>query len=134
MGIRIVIRPEDGLAMTKNTALAIMTEAVIKAARINWNEAVEDRLYTNAKQGMIVYFSPNFEKGERVSKIRNIQIDGKSYEVTAYMLPPENCGKGVVHGIDLRMKEEDIMAGFTRHAENPKVLQVRRMGKTKLLL
>ncbi|KAH6934871.1 hypothetical protein HPB50_001572 [Hyalomma asiaticum] len=61
--------------------------------------------------------------------IKTIKIEDKDHEVTAYMVAPENCGKGVVHGMDIRMTEETIQEGFAGHEQNPEILGIRRMGR-----
>lgn len=62
--------------------------------------------------------------------IKTLKIDDKDHEVTAYMVAAENCGKGVVHGMDKRMNKETIMEGFAAHEQNPEILWISRMGRS----
>ncbi|KAH7945190.1 hypothetical protein HPB49_007720 [Dermacentor silvarum] len=62
--------------------------------------------------------------------IKTIKIEDKDHEVTACMVAPENCGKWVVHGMDIRMTEEAIMEGFAGHEQNPEILGIRRMRRS----
>lgn len=125
--INVIIRPKEGLATIKNAALAKTTDAILRAAGLT----TMDCSYVSDKLVTIIYFSPNFERGDKVSEIKSVKIEDKLHKVTAYMLAPEDSGRGVVHGVDPCMKESEILEGFTRHVKNPQILGVRRMGKTQ---
>ncbi|KAH7958982.1 hypothetical protein HPB49_007057 [Dermacentor silvarum] len=129
-GWKVIIRPKGGLAVIKNTSQPILDEAVRRAASLEWKKAKSDLLFVNDKQGTILFHTLNFECTEKVMSIKTIKIEDKDHEVTAYMVAPENCGKGVVHGMDIRMTEETIMEGFAGHEQNPEILGIRRMGRS----
>ncbi|KAH6947626.1 hypothetical protein HPB50_020332 [Hyalomma asiaticum] len=50
------------------------------------------------------------------------------------MVAPENCGKEVVHGIDIRITEETILEGFASHEQYPEVLGMRRIGESTTVI
>ncbi|KAH7941158.1 hypothetical protein HPB49_010490 [Dermacentor silvarum] len=129
-GWKVIIRPKGGLAVIKNTSQPILGEAVRRAASLEWKKTKSDLLFVNDKQGTILFHTLNFECAEKVMSIKTIKIEDKDNEVTAYMVAPENCGKGVVHGMDIRMTEETIMEGFAGHEQNPEILGIRRMGRS----
>ncbi|KAH7938730.1 hypothetical protein HPB52_000149 [Rhipicephalus sanguineus] len=129
-GGKVIIRPKAGLAVIKNTSQPILGEAVRRAASLEWKKTKSDLLFVNDKQGTILFHTLNFECAEKVISIKTIRIEDKDHEVTAYMVAPEDCGKGVVHGMDIRMTEETIMEGFAGHEQNPEILGIRRMGRS----
>ncbi|KAH7941081.1 hypothetical protein HPB49_009883 [Dermacentor silvarum] len=129
-GWKVIIRPKGGLAVIKNTSQPILGEAVRRAASLEWKKTKSDLLFVNDKQGTILFHTLNFECAEKVMSIKTIKIEDKDHEVTAYMVAPENCGKGVVHGMDIRMTEDTIMEGFAGHEQNPEILGIRRMGRS----
>ncbi|KAH9373872.1 hypothetical protein HPB48_016152 [Haemaphysalis longicornis] len=49
------------------------------------------------------------------------------------MAAPEDCGRGVLHGIDRRITEEELEVGLS-HSTNPPVLGVRRMGTSESVI
>ncbi|KAH7938192.1 hypothetical protein HPB49_021493 [Dermacentor silvarum] len=129
-GWKVIIRPKGGLAVIKNTSQPILGVAVRRAASLEWKKTKSDLLFVNDKQGTILFHTWNFECAGEVMSIKTIKIEDKDHEVTAYMVAPENCGKGVVHGMDIRMTEETIMDGFDGHEQNPEILGIRRMGRS----
>ncbi|KAL1468969.1 hypothetical protein MTO96_041129 [Rhipicephalus appendiculatus] len=129
-GWKVIIRPKAGLAVIKNTSQPLLGEAVRRAASLEWKKTKSDLLFVNDKQSTILFHTLNFECAEKVMSIKTIRIEDKDHEVTAYMVAPENCGKGVVHGMAIRMTEETIMEGFVGHEQNPGILGIRRMGRS----
>ncbi|KAH6927830.1 hypothetical protein HPB50_008970 [Hyalomma asiaticum] len=129
-GWKVIIRPKAGLAVIKNTSQPILGEAVRRAASLEWKKTKSDLLFVNDKQGTILFHTLNFECAEKVMSIKTLKIEDKDHEVTAYMVAPENCGKGVVHGMDIRMTEETIMEDFAGYEQNPEILGIRRMGRS----
>ncbi|KAH8027749.1 hypothetical protein HPB51_008873 [Rhipicephalus microplus] len=87
---KIIIRPKCGLALTKipNTRLS---EAVRMAAQIP---------------------TPDIDTVWKVTRIKSIKIKGKKYDVTAYLAPHEDSGRGVVCGIDPRLSVEELTEAF----------------------
>ncbi|KAH8028537.1 hypothetical protein HPB51_017663 [Rhipicephalus microplus] len=99
---KIIICPKCGLALTKvpNTRLS---EAV--AAQIPWIKGQEKEvLIVNDKQGM-------------------------NYDVTAYLAPHEDSGRGVVRGVDPRFSVEELTEAFG-NSRNPPILGVRKLGNS----
>ncbi|KAH7998792.1 hypothetical protein HPB51_026356 [Rhipicephalus microplus] len=103
---KIIIRPKCSLALTKvpNTRLS---EAVRMAAQIPWIKGQEKEvLIVNDKQGTLIFSSPDIDTVWKVTRIKSIKIEGKKYDVTAYLAPHEESGRGVVRSIDPRLSVE----------------------------
>ncbi|KAH7978443.1 hypothetical protein HPB49_005520 [Dermacentor silvarum] len=128
-GWKVIVRPKGGLAVVKNTSQSILGEAVRRAASLEWKKTQTDFLLGNDKPSTILFHTLNFECAKVIS-IETLKIEDKYHEVTAHMVAPENCGKGVVHGMDIRMTEETITQGFVGHEQNPDIFGIRRMGRS----
>ncbi|KAH7933475.1 hypothetical protein HPB49_012970 [Dermacentor silvarum] len=114
---KIIIRPVVG-------------GAIRMAAAIPWRKGQEeDRIVVNDKPGVLIYSSANGNDAKKILGPRSIKLDGKEYEVSTYMAAPESCGKGVLHGLDLRLTEKESELAFPNR-QNPPILGVRRMGNS----
>ncbi|KAH8024186.1 hypothetical protein HPB51_022247 [Rhipicephalus microplus] len=123
---KIIIRPKCGLALTKvsNTRLR---EAVRMAAQIPWIKGQEKEvLIVNDKQGTLIFSTPGMDTVWKVTRIKSIKIEGKNYDVMAYLAPHEDSGRGVVRGIDPRLSVEELTEAFG-NSRNPPILGVRKL-------
>ncbi|KAH8040178.1 hypothetical protein HPB51_009556 [Rhipicephalus microplus] len=126
---KIIIRPKCGLALTKipNTRLS---EAVRMAAQTPWIKGQEKEVFiVNDKQGTLIFSTPDIDTVWKVTRIKSIKIEGKSYDVTAYLAPHEDSGRGVVRGIDPRLSVEELKEAFD-NSRNPPILGVRKLGNS----
>lgn len=130
---KVILRPKGGLALTK-LSVPYVGGMLRLAADVQWEKGKEeDQVVLNDKQGTITYSTPRQEDALKVLSLRKLPIGDKAYEVTSYMAAPENCGRGVVHGIDLRFSEEELEVGFS-HRTNPPIIGVRRMGRSESVI
>ncbi|KAH7961513.1 hypothetical protein HPB52_009520 [Rhipicephalus sanguineus] len=126
---KIIIRPKSGLALAKvpNTRLSA---AVRMAAQIPWVKGQEKEvLIVNDKQGTLIFSTPDMDTVWKVTRIKSIEIEGKNYDVTAYLAPHEDSGRGVVRGIDPRLTIEELTEAFG-NPRNPPILGVRKLGNS----
>ncbi|KAL1483923.1 hypothetical protein MTO96_032869 [Rhipicephalus appendiculatus] len=65
----------------------------------------------------------------KVTRIKSIVVEGKNYDVTAYLAPHEDSGRGVVRGIDPRLTIEELTEAFGNR-RNPQILGVRKLGNS----
>ncbi|XP_077523838.1 uncharacterized protein LOC144134902 [Amblyomma americanum] len=126
---KIIIRPKNGLALSK-VPTTRLSAAVRMAAQIPWVKGQDkDVLIHNDKQGTLIFSNPDMDTVWKVTKIKSIHIGDDEYEVTAYLAPHEDCGRGVVHGIDPKLTIEELTEAFG-NPRNPPILGVRKMGKS----
>ncbi|KAL1480591.1 hypothetical protein MTO96_050898, partial [Rhipicephalus appendiculatus] len=126
---KIIIRPKSGLALAKvpNTRLSA---AVRMAAKIPWVKGQEKEvLIVNDKQGTLIFSTPDMDTVWKVTRIKSIVVEGKNYDVTAYLAPHEYSGRGVVHGIDPTLTIEELTEAFG-NPRNPQILGVRKLGNS----
>ncbi|KAH7932514.1 hypothetical protein HPB51_029252 [Rhipicephalus microplus] len=124
---KIIIRLKCGLALTKlqNTRLI---EVVRMAAQIPWIKGQENEvLIVNDKQGTLIFSTPDIDTVWKVTRNKSIKIEGKNYDVTAYLAPHEDSGQGVVRGIDPRLSVEELTEAFG-NSRNPPILGFRKLG------
>ncbi|KAH7932907.1 hypothetical protein HPB49_004679 [Dermacentor silvarum] len=87
-------------------------------------------MIVNDKQGTLIFSTPDhMDTVWKVTKIKSIKIEDKDYEVTAYLAPHEDDGRGVVHGIDPRLTIEELTEAFG-NPRNPPILGVRKIGNS----
>lgn len=130
---KVILRPKEGLELTK-LSLVYVGGTIRLAANVHWERGKEeDQVVLNKIQGTITYSTPKKEDALKVLALKKLQFGSKVYEVTTYMAAPEDCGRGVVHGIDRRITEEELEVGLS-HPTNPPVLGVRRMGTSESVI
>ncbi|KAH8022774.1 hypothetical protein HPB51_005072 [Rhipicephalus microplus] len=129
MNHKVIIRPKEGLTLTRRSA-PVIGRAVRMAADIPWQKGrEEDRIVVNDKQGTLIYSTPREDVAKKILYLKATKLDGKKYEVSTYMAAPESCGKGVVRRLDIRLTEREFELAFS-HEENRPILGVRRMGNS----
>lgn len=130
--IKIVIRPRDGLDVTK-VSDAQLRDSVFCAAEIPSSQVSEDILRSDSHQNIIIVSTPALARAEKYNKIRELRIGDACYATCAYIAPPEDTSKGVIHDIPSYDTAEDITRSLV-YSKNPTVLQARRMGKTNSVI
>ncbi|KAL3201884.1 hypothetical protein MRX96_012157 [Rhipicephalus microplus] len=70
------------------------------AAQIPWIKGQEKEVFiVNDKQGTLIFSTPDIDTVWKVTRIKSIKIEGKSYDVTAYLAPHEDSGRGVLRDV-----------------------------------
>ncbi|KAH8020813.1 hypothetical protein HPB51_005047 [Rhipicephalus microplus] len=101
------------------------------AARIPWIKGQEKEVFiVNDKQGTLIFSTPDIDTVWKVTRIKSIKIESKNYNVTAYLAPREDSGRGVVHGIDQRVSVEELTEAFG-NSRNPPIIKVRKLGNSR---
>ncbi|KAH9371400.1 hypothetical protein HPB48_022266 [Haemaphysalis longicornis] len=96
--IKIVLRPRDGLNVSK-ISQALLKDGILRAAALKAEETTEDTFRTNNFKNIIVASTPSMERAAKYNRITELSIGGQTHELTAYVTPPEDCTKGVIHNI-----------------------------------
>ncbi|KAH7979673.1 hypothetical protein HPB49_010400 [Dermacentor silvarum] len=126
--IKIIVRPRDGLNVSKLSDAQIRDE-VLRAAAVPIAEAEDDIYRSCVEKNVIVISTPRMANAEKYNRIRELQIGDTHYEATAYAAPPADTYKGVIHNIPDYDTAEDITKSLI-YKKNPTILQARRMGNT----
>ncbi|KAH8028373.1 hypothetical protein HPB51_016196 [Rhipicephalus microplus] len=79
--------------------LALIRDGVLRAAKVQPDNAGEDTLRINMQQNTMIMSTPSLANAKDYSNIKEIKIHDKSYATAAYKTVPENTFKGVIHKI-----------------------------------
>ncbi|XP_065297018.1 uncharacterized protein [Dermacentor albipictus] len=130
--IKIVIRPRDGFNVSK-LGDAQIRDSILQITGITTKEAEDDIYRSCTDNNVIVVSTPMMSNAEKYCRIRSLPIGAVRYAATAYVTPPEDTAKGVIHNIPSYDTDEDITNSLI-YKKNPTILQARRMGKTNSVL
>ncbi|KAH7946528.1 hypothetical protein HPB52_000644 [Rhipicephalus sanguineus] len=129
---KIVIRPPEGLEISRIGAGAV-ADAIVLAAGVDEEEAMQDIICPNLQQNIIVASTPDQDRASKYFKVKNIDIDGKVFEVSAYATAPHDTCKGVIRGIPIS-DTQDILNRKIVNANNPLALHAKRIKDTGTII
>ncbi|KAG0435830.1 hypothetical protein HPB47_018299 [Ixodes persulcatus] len=81
---------------------------VMTAARVTKEEAKADTFCTKAQQNIIVVSTPDERRATLYSKVKALNIGGRTHEVSAYRMALKGTVKGVIRGIAVDDTPEEI--------------------------
>lgn len=126
--IKIVLRPRDGLDVSKHSD-AQLRDAISNAAALQPSDVEMDIVRTNPTQNILIISTPKMGNAEKYNELREIRISDKTYAIKAYATAPEDTTKGVIHNIPAYDSDDDINKSL-KYSKNPTILTARRMGAT----
>nr|XP_050046520.1 uncharacterized protein LOC126543444 [Dermacentor andersoni] len=129
---KIVMRPRGGLNVAR-TEVSIIMSAVMTATRVTKEEGKADTICTNAQQNIIVVSTPDERRATLYSKVKALNIGGRTYEVSAYRTAPDGTVKGVIRGIAVDDSPEEIAENIV-NACNPLAVEAHRIGNTTTVI
>ncbi|KAH8009951.1 hypothetical protein HPB51_023007 [Rhipicephalus microplus] len=92
----------------------------------------EDIVDVNKTQKIFVISPPHAGNAESCAKVKQIRVGEKLHEVSTYVTPHGDTWR-VVRGIDPELSDDRLGEVYV-HARNPKVLGVRRIKKTPMVI
>ncbi|KAG0436234.1 hypothetical protein HPB47_018065 [Ixodes persulcatus] len=129
---KIVMRPHGGLNVGR-TEVSIIMSVVMTAARVTKEEDKADTICTNAQQNIIVVSTPDERRATLYSKVKALNIGGRTYEVSAYRTAPDGTVKGVIRGIAVDDTPEEIADSIV-NPYNPLAVEAHRIGNTTTVI
>ncbi|CAN7995598.1 unnamed protein product, partial [Ixodes hexagonus] len=129
---KIVMRPRGGLNVAR-TEVSIIMSVVMTAARVTKKEAKADTICTNAQQNIIVVSTPDERRAMLYSKVKALNVGGRTYEVSAYRTAPDGTVKGVIRGIAVEDTPEEIAENIV-NPYNPLAVEAHRIGNTTTVI
>ncbi|KAH9380090.1 hypothetical protein HPB48_009913 [Haemaphysalis longicornis] len=126
--IKVVIRLRDGLNVARISE-ATLRDSILRAAGLEQELASTDIFRANQTQNIVVISTALLERAVRYTRIEQIKIGETTYATRAYVTPPENSVRGVIHNIPPYDSPEDIARSVV-YSRNPTALHARRMGQT----
>ncbi|CAN7987154.1 unnamed protein product, partial [Ixodes hexagonus] len=125
---KVVVRPRGGFNVSDYKTDRIYC-CLRSAAGIGREAAQEDSICLNVTQNVVVLSTPSEARAYKYGAISKLCIGEREFEANAYRAAPENTSKGLVRGISMDEKPEDIVRSLVT-PRNPGVLHAKRMGNT----
>ncbi|KAK8772562.1 hypothetical protein V5799_024192 [Amblyomma americanum] len=134
--LKIVLRPSGGVGSILHKIGSLNFACVIaQAAGVDLMEAAKDTVIPSLKQQSTLIATTNEDRARKYLRIKGLATSMDSVvDVTAYVVAPENCGKGVIHGIDTARTSEQLKEIIRMYERNPSILGVRRFGKGQTIM
>lgn len=129
---KIVVRPRGGLDIVK-TGITTVAAAILAAAKITSEEGAADTICPNTQQNIMVVSTPHEDNAARYATIKEISIQGKPYEVSAYRTAPHDTVKGVIRGIPVAASAEELDRSIVNE-RNPRAVGAKRIGSTTTVI
>ncbi|KAH8008684.1 hypothetical protein HPB51_000721 [Rhipicephalus microplus] len=106
---RIIVRPRDGLNVTKVSQIR-SKQALAMAAALAPAEVEEDTIFSNGTQNIFVVCTPHEKNACAYVKAQQIQLGDCTYRVFVFPAPPDDTCKGVIRGVDVDISEAQLRA------------------------
>ncbi|KAH8029373.1 hypothetical protein HPB51_025585 [Rhipicephalus microplus] len=125
---RIIVRPRDGLNVTKVSQIRF-EQALAMAAALAPAEIEEDTICPNGTQNIYVVCTPHENNACAYVKAQQVRLGDCTYRVSVYPAPPDDTCKGVIRGVDVDISEAQLRARIVNH-RNPGAIEVKRIKNT----
>lgn len=130
--IRVIVRPRGGLDIKKVGHLRV-AQALPVAANLQAIDITEDIICPNMMQNIMIVSTPLRSNAMAYAGVEAITIGEANYELNAYFAAPENSCKGVFHGVDPAIEQEELQPLIIQ-PKNPSALEVRRIKNTSTVI
>ncbi|KAL1480446.1 hypothetical protein MTO96_034718 [Rhipicephalus appendiculatus] len=117
----------------KNVSQIKVAHALMMAAQLSPAEIADDIVCSNPMQNIFVVSTPAEKNARAYARVEEITVGMVSYEVSSYLAAPDNTCKGVVRGVDLEFKEEQL-SNMIVQPRNPRALEVKRIKNTTMVI
>ncbi|KAH9383141.1 hypothetical protein HPB48_023876 [Haemaphysalis longicornis] len=125
---KIIYRPRTGLCLSKWSD-KIITQGFATAGNVPLRDFYSQvTIQTQWDQNLIVASTASEDLAEVLSTITQLQLEGATYELSAYVKPPPNTSRGVIHGFEAGTTEEELAALLI--TTGPQILQARMLGRS----
>ncbi|KAG0410744.1 hypothetical protein HPB47_012165 [Ixodes persulcatus] len=125
--IKVVIRPREGLNLGAWRTDQVVG-AINAACRFSPSERKGLTIRIRQDQNLAIVSTPDESVAVRAREIPGITIDGRQFEVQAYVALPDNSCRGVISGISPQTTTDQLMEGL--YARETNILFARMMGRT----
>ncbi|KAH7941317.1 hypothetical protein HPB49_012189 [Dermacentor silvarum] len=129
--ITIIVKVTDGTALQELPPDCV-GPSVVHAAALTTTEKKYTYVKVRTVQNLIAVDSYCPTAIEKLLRIRQISIMGTQHPVLTYQANGTNTVKGVIHGIQCAVTEEELEREV--EVQGAKILQVRRIGSSKTIL
>lgn len=128
----IVYRPRDGLRVASLTTQELTAAFAVKCNLLLPDFFRKVTLLLQPVPNVLVASTADPDLAITLSEIDSLQLATRLLEFSAYMKPPPGSSRGVIHGLDPVITEDNLMEYLQGNA--PTLLHARIMGKTRSAL
>ncbi|KAH8041546.1 hypothetical protein HPB51_016991 [Rhipicephalus microplus] len=102
--IRVMVRQKGGLNL-KKVSLIRLAQALETAAKLSPEETLEDIVYPNITQNIVVVSTPASRNTGAYAALRLICLSSTEYQVSAYTAASDDTCKGIIRRVDVDINE-----------------------------
>ena len=127
--LKVVVRPRGGLDVTSETPRKLLT-AICAITEIPLQEALaQDQLRLHPTNNTFTISTPVEDRARAYAHITSIPIGTSSADVTAYLAPPDDAVRGVIHMAHSGESHAEILEGLVPFNRGLPIIDARPLGK-----
>ncbi|KAH7941746.1 hypothetical protein HPB49_016911 [Dermacentor silvarum] len=133
---KIVFRPKGGMNLKKFTVIELL-QATICGAKVNVADARrDDQARVNPTNNSYTVATPSEQRARQYVAIKNIQLEDETFEVNAYIAPPDESVRGICYNIYSGHSNHEMLQDLQQRnrGKNFEIAGARRLGQTKSVL
>ncbi|KAH7973858.1 hypothetical protein HPB49_005771 [Dermacentor silvarum] len=123
----LILRPPTGLFLPQWTPRTLH-DALSVSAALTAAEARAATVDITNEKNLAIISSDDPLATEKLQRINETTLNGKTYPVHIYIASPHNSCRGVIHKVELNTPTEELMREL--RALNYEIIAARMMGKT----
>ncbi|XP_077501284.1 uncharacterized protein LOC144112075 isoform X2 [Amblyomma americanum] len=129
---KIIIRPRGGLKIQDMKPYQA-TQAIVQACG---GKIKEEDFLVRLRPGsnIIIASTSNDDSANEIRKIRELPIQGTSYQVQAYMAMPSDVTRVVIHGLPSEISPKELESRLRIRSQGTEILAARMLGKSETAL
>ncbi|KAH6941689.1 hypothetical protein HPB50_022681 [Hyalomma asiaticum] len=87
----------------------------------------------NFMQNIVLVSTPENTTEERIRRIKEIWIEGKTHEVNAYISVPDHAAKGIIRNVPLKYTQAHLLEALVTD-RNLSLIHAKRLESTSMII
>ncbi|KAL1466323.1 hypothetical protein MTO96_042818 [Rhipicephalus appendiculatus] len=131
---KVVVRPHGGWDVTKQTPRTLIT-AISTATEVSLQEALtQDQLRLHPTNNTFTLSTPVEDRARVYAQLTSIPLGGSRIDVTAYLAPPDDAVRCIIHMAYNDETHREILEGLVPYNPDLPIIDARPFGKKRSLL
>ncbi|KAL1469466.1 hypothetical protein MTO96_025073 [Rhipicephalus appendiculatus] len=131
---KVVVRPHGGLDVTKQTPRTLIT-AISTATEVSLQEALaQDQLRLHPTNNTFTLSTPVEDRARAYAQLTSIPLGGSRIDVTAYLAPPDDAVRCIIHMAYNDETHREILEGLVPYNPDLPIIDARPFGKKRSLI
>ncbi|KAH7973770.1 hypothetical protein HPB49_005039 [Dermacentor silvarum] len=132
--LKVVVRPRGGFDVSKETPRRLFT-AICAATKIPLQEALaQDQVRLHPANNTFTISTPVEARARTYAQITSITIGTNSTDATAYLAPPDDAVRGVIHMAHSGESHAEIINGLVPFNPELPIIDARSFGKKRSII